>query len=92
MREGLGLPVMEAIERGCIPIYSSSIPAAEFLENNLFEFDPNVVGSLADTLNKIESMNAINPLKVNSIIQESILEYNSKFESIALRIRNFSFE
>jgi glycosyltransferase involved in cell wall biosynthesis len=92
MREGLGLPVIEAIERGCIPIYSSSIPAAEFLENNLFEFDPNVVGSLADTLNKIESMNAINPLKVNSIIQESILEYNSKFESIALRIRNFSFE
>ena len=92
IKEGLGLPVIEAIERGCIPIYSSSIPAAEFLENNLFEFNPNDVGSLANTLNKIEVMISVNPLKVSNILQESILKHNTKFESIAIRIRNFPFE
>lgn len=92
IKEGLGLPVIEAIERGCIPIYSSSIPAAEFLENDLFEFDPNDVSNLANTLNKIEAMNFVNPREISNILQESILEHNAKFESIAVRIRDFSFE
>jgi hypothetical protein len=92
LKEGLGLPVIEALERGCIPLYSPTIPAAEILNNELFEFNPDTPFSLTNALGRVEALLATNSLEVNQSLQKAISEYNKKVVGISARIREFAFE